>query len=167
MQVKFKPGAKRVELAIPLDTHGHNFNSRADASKQLDGLVLKSQVVDLPTSFAVGCLRGNTLMLSPLNEAVQMRPQLGHLDTAKKQVKEEEDADVEDKKPSFVTVSIDRRRSFVITIMSYWRLQGLSLQKFAAQNACAVERHLPTDYTGCTGSSAASRDRASSRAAAF
>ena len=116
MQVKFKPGAKRVELAVPLDTQGQNFNRRADPSKQLDGLVLKSQVIDLPTSFAIGCLRGNTLMLSPLDEAVQMRPQLGQLDAAKKQVKKENDADVEDKKPSFVTVSIKSAVSFVGTI---------------------------------------------------
>ena len=105
-QVSFKPGAKRVELATALDAHGHNYNSSADDSKHLDGLVLKSQVIDLPTSFAVGCLRGNRLVLSPLDEAVQMRPHLGHLDTAKKLVKEEADPDHEEKKPSFVTVSI-------------------------------------------------------------
>ena len=45
-------------------------------------------------------------MLSPLDEAVQMRPHLGHLDTTKKQVKEEEDIGEEDKKSSFITVSI-------------------------------------------------------------
>lgn len=105
MQVKFKPNAKRVELSTALDTYGDNYNSRADQSKHLDGLVLKSQLVDLPTSFAIGCVRGNHLMLAPLDEAVQMRPHLGHLDTTKKQVKEEEEVvGEEEKKPSFVTV---------------------------------------------------------------
>ena len=106
MQVKFKPNAKHVELTTGLDTQGYNYNSRADESKHLDALVLKSQLIDLPTSFAIGCVRGNQLILSPLDEAVQMRPHLGHLDTAPKQVKEEADLGAEDKKPSFVTVSI-------------------------------------------------------------
>ena len=105
LQVRFKPNAKRIELSTSLDTHGHNYNSRADESKHLNDLVLKSQLVELPTSFAIGCVRGNRLILSPLDEAVQMRPHLGHLDTTKKQVKEEEDFGEEEKKPSFITVS--------------------------------------------------------------
>lgn len=106
LQVKVKPNAKRVELSTALDTHGDNYNSRADQSKHVNDLVLKSQLVDLPTSFAIGCVRGNHLILSPLDEAVQMRPHLAHLDTTKKQVKEEEDIGEEEKKPSFITVSI-------------------------------------------------------------
>lgn len=106
LQVKFKPNAKRIELSTALDTYGDNYNSRADQSKYLNDLVLKSQLVDLPTSFAIGCVRGDHLILSPLDEAVQMRPHLGHLDTTKKQVKEEEDTGDEEKKPSFITVSI-------------------------------------------------------------
>lgn len=35
-----------------------------------------------------------------------MRPHLGHLDTTKKQIKEEEDISEEEKKPSFITVSV-------------------------------------------------------------
>lgn len=106
LQVKFKPNAKRVELSTALDTYGDNYNSRADQSKHLNDVVLKSQLVDLPTSFAIGCVRGNHLILSPVDEAVQMRPHLGHLDTTQKRVKEEEDTGEEEKKPSFVTVSI-------------------------------------------------------------
>ena len=106
LQVNFKPNAKRVELSTALDTYGDNYNSRADQSKHLSDLVLKSQLVDLPTAFAIGCVRGNHLILSPLDEAVQMRPHLRHLDTTKKQVKEEDETGEEEKKPSFVTVSV-------------------------------------------------------------
>ena len=66
--------------------------------------MLKSQSVDLPASFAVGCLRGDTLMLAPLDEALQMRPQLRHLDESKKATPYEDMLDEEEKKPSFVTV---------------------------------------------------------------
>lgn len=107
MQVKFKPDAKRLELATRLDTQGYNYNSRADQSKHLDALILKSQLIDLPTTFAIGCVRGNQLVLSTLDEAVQLRPHLGHLDMAAKQVKVEQDLAEEDKKPSFITVSVD------------------------------------------------------------
>ena len=43
-------------------------------------------------------------MLAPLNEALQMRPQLRHLDESKKSTKDEDMLDEEEKKPSFVTV---------------------------------------------------------------
>ena len=43
-------------------------------------------------------------MLAPLDEALQMRPQLRHLDESKKSTKDEEMIDEEEKKPSFVTV---------------------------------------------------------------
>ncbi|KAL3132492.1 hypothetical protein ABBQ32_009040 [Trebouxia sp. C0010 RCD-2024] len=98
-------------MATHLNTQGYNYNNRADQSKHLDALVLKSQLIDLPTSFAIGCVRGNQLILSPLDEAVQMRPHLGHLDTAAKQVKQEEDLGTEDKKPSFITVQVQRRET--------------------------------------------------------
>ncbi len=103
-QVNYKPAAKRLELTTALDVHGHNYNSQADASKKLNSIVLKSQGVNLPASFAIGCLRGDTLMLSPLDEALQMRPQLGHLDDMKKAVKDEDMMDEEEKKPTYVTV---------------------------------------------------------------
>lgn len=38
--------------------------------------------VDLATSFAVGTIRGNTLLLAPLDGALQLRPSLAHLDDA-------------------------------------------------------------------------------------
>ncbi len=43
-------------------------------------------------------------MLAPLDEALQMRPQLRHLDESKKPTKDEDMLDEEEKKPSFVTV---------------------------------------------------------------
>ncbi len=43
-------------------------------------------------------------MLAPLDEALQMRPQLRHLDESKKATKDEDMLDEEEKKPSFVTV---------------------------------------------------------------
>ena len=93
-----------------MDVHGHNYNSQADASKKLNSLVLKSQVVDLPASFAVGCLKGDRLMLSPLDEALQMRPQLRHLDESKIATKDDDKIDEEEKKPTFVTVCVYSRQ---------------------------------------------------------
>lgn len=109
--VNFKPEAKRLELATTLETRGHNYNGQADASKQLNALVLKSQCVQLQASFAVGCLKGDRLMLSPLDEALQMRPQTGRLDDSKKPIKDEDMAEEEDKKPTFVTVQVQRRET--------------------------------------------------------
>lgn len=109
--VNFKPGARRLELTTALDIRGHNYNSQADPSKKLNSLMLKSQSVDLPASFAVGCLRGDTLMLAPLDEALQMRPQLRHLDESKKATKDEDMLDEEEKIPSFVTVQVQRRET--------------------------------------------------------
>lgn len=109
MQVKFKPNAKRLELAAGLDFHGPNFNSDSDTAKQLGSLTLKSQSIDLPTTFAVASLRGNQLVMSPLNEALQMRPQLNHLGSSKKKDEDEDDKQEDEKKPDWVAVSTVRR----------------------------------------------------------
>ena len=71
--------------------------------KQLKALTLSSQVLDLPASFAVGCLQGDKLMLSPLDQALQMRPQMGHLN-ASKQPEKAQVADEDEQKPTFVQV---------------------------------------------------------------
>ena len=49
----------------------------------MQALTLSSHVVDLPASFAVGCLKGDKLVLSPLHEAVQMRPQMAYVNDKK------------------------------------------------------------------------------------
>ena len=103
LQAKFKPHAQRLELAASLETQASNYDKQADAIKQLKALTLGSQVLDLPASFAIGCLQGNKLMLSPLDQALQMRPQMGHLNSSK-QTEKDPVAEEDEKKPSFVTV---------------------------------------------------------------
>ena len=104
MQANFKPIAKRLELAAGLDFHGPNFNPDSDTAKQLGSLTLKSQSVDMPTTFAIASIRGNKLVLSPLNEALQMRPQLNHLDSGRKKDNNDDDEEQEEKKPEWVSV---------------------------------------------------------------
>ena len=104
MQANFKPVAKRLELAAGLDFYGPNFNADSDTAKQLGSLTLKSQSVDMPTTFAIASIRGDKLVLSPLNEALQMRPQLNHLDTGKKKDNDEDEEEEEEKKPEWVSV---------------------------------------------------------------
>lgn len=99
-----------MELAAGLDFHGPNFNADSDTAKQLESLTLKSQSVDMPTTFAVACLRGDQLVLSPLNEALQMRPQLNHLATSKKKDQDEEEEPEEEKKPDWVAVRMLAQR---------------------------------------------------------
>ena len=50
-------------------------------------------------------------MLSPLDEALQMRPQTGRLDDSKKPIKDEDMAEEEEKKPTFVTVGCGTSQS--------------------------------------------------------
>lgn len=104
MQANFKPNAKRLELTAGLDLHGPNFNTDSDAAKQLGSLTLKSQSVDMPTTFAIASIRGDKLVLSPLNQALQMRPQLDHLNASKKKDKDEDEDEEEEKKPEWVAV---------------------------------------------------------------
>lgn len=119
MQVNFKPNAKRLELTAGLDLRGPNFNAEADPAKQLGSLMLKSQSVDMPTTFAVASLKGDRLVLSPLNEALQMRPQLSHLDNAKKKAKDEEEEEEEEKKPEFLTVYHSCRPCYCVSLPCY------------------------------------------------
>ena len=120
MQVNFKPNAKRLELTAGLDLRGPNFNAEADPAKQLESLTLKSQSVDMPTTFALASLKGDRLVLSPLTEALQMRPQLSHLDSAKKKAEDEEEEEEEEKKPEFLTVC-NRCCACCMSSIELWR----------------------------------------------
>ena len=83
VQANFKPNAKRLELATALQTRGPNYKTDAAPEQRMQALTLSSHVVDLPASFAVGCLKGDRLVLSPLHEAVQMRPQMAYVNDKK------------------------------------------------------------------------------------
>lgn len=79
----FKPNAKRLELTTALQTRAPNYNTDAAPEQLMQALTLSSHVVDLPASFAVGCLKGDKLVLSPLHEAVQMRPHMAYVNDKK------------------------------------------------------------------------------------
>mmetsp|Transcript_4694 Transcript_4694/g.11742 ORF Transcript_4694/g.11742 Transcript_4694/m.11742 type:complete len:420 (+) Transcript_4694:132-1391(+) len=78
--VRYKPGVRRVEVDVPLEAGPANFNEHAGPELRRRQHRLTSAPVELKTSYAVGSVRGDKVLLCQLDDAVQMRPSLAHLD---------------------------------------------------------------------------------------
>lgn len=83
--IRIKPGVKKVEMEVPIETMPENNNHLADAKMQLQKHRLTSSRVELKTTYAVGSVRGDKVLLSQLDHALQMRPSLNHMDTPEAQ----------------------------------------------------------------------------------
>ena len=89
-RVCIKPGVKKVEMEIPVESIPENHSRGADAHLQVKKHKLTSSRVELKTTYAVGSVRGDKLLLSQLDHALQMRPSLSHMDPPEQ--KDEKDA---------------------------------------------------------------------------
>lgn len=118
--VKYKPKVKKLQASFPLDTRSANYNDAMDSeTKQVKSMLLASSRVEPRTQFAVGFVDEHRLLLLPVDQALQLRPSLVHLD------REREDrrhaaggagAEAEEEKPAPaelmpVTVQVKRRET--------------------------------------------------------
>lgn len=55
--MRLKPGAKRMQIDVPLHRDSPNYNRSADKALQLDSIALVSSLVDMGTTHALGCVR--------------------------------------------------------------------------------------------------------------
>ncbi|KAK9820135.1 hypothetical protein WJX72_006476 [[Myrmecia] bisecta] len=117
-KVRVKPVARRVQMEVPLDTTGPNYAPPANPAAAIQHLTLTSRNVDVSTSYAVGTVRGDRLLLASLDEAMQMRPSLAHLDVAREEErakqKDKGPAEPEDERPpelQALTVQVKRRET--------------------------------------------------------
>mmetsp|Transcript_69739 Transcript_69739/g.220799 ORF Transcript_69739/g.220799 Transcript_69739/m.220799 type:complete len:166 (+) Transcript_69739:239-736(+) len=83
VRIQLKPQQGRVEMEIPMDQMSENYNAGASDHLHIQNISLKSQPAPLRTSHAVGIFtKSGELHLVPVNNAVQLRPSLQHLDKA-------------------------------------------------------------------------------------
>lgn len=80
--IRYKPGVGRVEMDVPLETTEEQFNESCAPHMKRRQHSLSSARVDLRTTYALGSVRGDKVLLCQLDDAVQMRPSLAHLDDA-------------------------------------------------------------------------------------
>eukprot|EP00955_Chlamydomonas_euryale_P060591 357762-Chlamydomonas_euryale.AAC.6 len=92
---RMKPVARRVEVELPLETQGRNYNDIIEDFKKIQSFKLRSQLVDAKASVAIGTVQGGKLLLVPVDYGLQLRPTLQHLDVGNEK-KRKEDADEED-----------------------------------------------------------------------
>ena len=97
-RVCIKPGVKKVEMEIPVESIPENHSRGADVHLQVKKHKLTSSRVELKTTYAVGSVRGDKLLLSQLDHALQMRPSLSHMDPPEQ--KDEKDAKGKSKQPA-------------------------------------------------------------------
>ncbi|PSC72452.1 DNA-directed RNA polymerase III subunit RPC5 [Micractinium conductrix] len=118
--VQLKPKVKKMQCEVPLDTRNRNYNTNAEPSRQIKAAVLQSARLDMRTSFAAGFVEEDRLLLFPIDEALQLRPSLAHLDkekeaaaAGKKKGKGEEEEEEEQKPPELMqlTVQVKRRET--------------------------------------------------------
>lgn len=81
-KVKYKPTANKLHVDIPLQGKGRNVDPESRPGMLLKQLSLVSTAADLATSFAIGTFRGGRMILTPLTEALQLRPSMAHMDAA-------------------------------------------------------------------------------------
>lgn len=81
-QIRYKSMASKLHVDIPLQQRGRNVDPESRPGMLLKQLSLVSTAADLATSFAVGTFRGGRLVLSPLSNALQLRPSMAHMDEA-------------------------------------------------------------------------------------
>jgi len=89
--IRIKPGVKKVEMEVPIETTRENFNSQADAKLQRTKHKLTSSRVELKTTYAVGSIRGDKVLLCQLDNALQMRPSVDYLNPTQTQNKPNSD----------------------------------------------------------------------------
>lgn len=86
--LRMKPGAKRMEVDVPLDTEIQNYSKDDDdpgsGYKKIDKVTLRSQLVETKASMAVGTIQDGKLLLAPLDLCLQLRPNLAHLNVSRK-----------------------------------------------------------------------------------
>lgn len=81
-KVKYKPTANKLQVDIPLHGKGCNVDPEARPGMLQKQLSLVSTSADLATNFAIGTFRGGRMLLTPLSEALQLRPSMAHMDAA-------------------------------------------------------------------------------------
>ena len=118
-QVRLKPKVKRIQCEAGLDS-SQNYDIDAETGRQVKSITLQSSKVELPTELAVGTVfEENKIFLLSVDEALQLRPSLTHLDKEKENSGGRRVAntildDAEDCRPSDLvplTVQVKRRET--------------------------------------------------------
>ncbi|KAL4443420.1 hypothetical protein ABPG75_011157 [Micractinium tetrahymenae] len=117
--VKLKPKVTKLQCEVPLDTRSRNYNENVEPVRKISAVTLQSSRLDMRTTFAAGFVEEDRLLLFPVDEALQLRPSLAHLDkeketAAKKKGKgEEEEEQQQQKAPELMqlTVQVKRRET--------------------------------------------------------
>ncbi|BDA41399.1 probable DNA-directed RNA polymerase III subunit RPC5 at N-terminal half [Coccomyxa sp. Obi] len=153
-KVQMKPVAKRMQIDVPLHKESDNYNSLADPSLRLDSIKLSSSSVDMPTSYAVASIRGNRVVLTPVDEALALRPSLAHLAKARAELESKISAASrpdEDEKPAELqplTVQVKRReteRQVEMRMSSYSYLQSIEAEEPWVDLAAHAPDSVPAD----------------------
>lgn len=113
-KVQFKPQARKLEISLPLDTENDNYGDCDEQHKKIEALNLRSTAVeDTGVAHAVGVIRGNQLVLMPVDYTLQLRPNMSYLnlDSAKKKDGEESEGEQEEEEAQQIEVTVKRRET--------------------------------------------------------
>eukprot|EP00887_Chlorella_sp_A99_P006149 scaffold22.g6149.t1 len=135
---------KKLQASFPLDTRSANYNDAMDSeTKQVKSMLLASSRVEPRTQFAVGFVDEHRLLLLPVDQALQLRPSLVHLD------REREDrrhaaggagAEAEEEKPApaeLMPVTVQARGA------SAGAARALARERSRQMAAAPAHRHAP------------------------
>lgn len=116
--VKLKPKVKKLQCEVPLDTRSRNYNDNVEPTRKISTVTLQSTRLDLRTSFAAGFVEEDRLLLFPVDEAIQLRPSLHHLDkekdlstAAKKKAQQQLEEEQKPAELMQLTVQVKRRET--------------------------------------------------------
>ncbi|GAB4814270.1 hypothetical protein N2152v2_001316 [Parachlorella kessleri] len=82
-KVRLKPKVKKLQCEARLDTGSRNYNSNVENSRQIKTIALQSSRVDMRAQLAGAYIEQDALILFPIDEAMQLRPNMAYLDKEK------------------------------------------------------------------------------------
>ncbi|KAK9797751.1 hypothetical protein WJX73_006495 [Symbiochloris irregularis] len=138
-KVEMRVKAQRVKLKTKLDTAGPNYHADRDKERQaVDSMVLESAVATPPAPLAAAVIKGNQVVLLPIEASWQLRPSLEHLDEAPPQALKEPHA-AEAEELTLVQARVHKRETDRQTEMRLKSWHHLKAEE-------AKEQWQPLDY---------------------
>jgi DNA-directed RNA polymerase III subunit RPC5 len=108
--VRFKNDAQRLEIDVPVAKDAQNYNQDVESFKQIPNITLRSSQVETNTSYAVGVLAGDKMILAPVDYCLQLRPTMTHLPAAKKASNDESDEEDQDEQDELAAVEVQVKK---------------------------------------------------------
>eukprot|EP01026_Neomeris_dumetosa_P026020 TRINITY_DN21309_c0_g2_i9.p1 TRINITY_DN21309_c0_g2~~TRINITY_DN21309_c0_g2_i9.p1 ORF type:complete len:421 (+),score=66.76 TRINITY_DN21309_c0_g2_i9:53-1315(+) len=94
-KARVKPNARKLEIEVDLDKQSTNFDNDVDPKRDMQKLVLQSTPVNQEIGLALGYVKDDKVFLVGINQMVQMRPSMAHVNQVEEQKRKSKEIEKE------------------------------------------------------------------------